>query len=479
MLGNVARAVSANLFSLVMSTILVLVVPKLVGVTDYGYWQLYVFYLSWVGVLHLGWVDGIYLKIAGQHYASLDFPRLTSQFWSCFSWMALLGAGMLAFGLSGAVDANLSFLFVMLAPGVILVCSNSFLNFVLQSTNRIAQYARITMIERAVFASLVAVFMGVGIREFRYLVLAEVVARLSTFAYLSSRCHEIVYRRPRISREDVAEIADNVRIGSKLLVANLASLGVIGVARMMIQRQWGVEVFGKLSLALGVANLVMVLVSALGVVAFPMLKRASTDSLPRAFVSIRSAFTYLVLTAMLIYFPLREVLVAWLPDYADGLRYLALLFPIGLYDGKMRLLVDSFWKAMRRESLMSLVNLGAVAFAAVWSIVAALALNNLDLSVLGIVITVAVRSLVGEVLVARDLGIATIGRSVVWATLTIAFMVLGWFDPSWSAIGTYAVLLAVVMAGDRKQIVESFRNLQGLSRGGSSVTAPRSSPDLA
>ena len=464
MLGNVARAVSANLFSLVVSTILVLVIPRLVGVADYGYWQLYVFYLSWVGVLHLGWVDGVYLKIAGQHYGALEFRRLTSQFWSLFSWMALLAAGMVALGLSGAVDADLSFVLVMLGPGIVLVCMNSFLNFVLQATNRIAQYARITIIERSVFASLVAVFMWVGVRQFHYLLLAELVARLSSFVYLSIQCREIVFRRPKVSRNDVAEIADNVRVGVKLLVSNLASLGVIGVARFMLQLQWGVVVFGKLSLALGVSSLVMVFVSALGIVAFPLLKRASSASLPSAFVSIRVAITYVVLAAMLIYFPLRVFLVAWLPNYRDGLRYLALLFPISLYDGKMTLLVASFWKAMRRESLMALVNLGAVAFAAVWSIVASVALHNLDLSIVGILVTVAVRSLVGEALVGHDLGVPTIGRSVVWVALTIAFMMLGWFDPSWSAAGIYAALLAIVVAADHKQIVESLGHLRSVSR---------------
>ena len=32
-------------------------------------------------VLHLGWIDGIYLKIGGEEYENLDKDNLGSQFW--------------------------------------------------------------------------------------------------------------------------------------------------------------------------------------------------------------------------------------------------------------------------------------------------------------------------------------------------------------------------------------------------------------
>ena len=59
---NLYYTVAANFVTLLISVLLNLFVPKLLGVKEYSYWQLYVFYSSYVGFLHLGWVDGIYLK---------------------------------------------------------------------------------------------------------------------------------------------------------------------------------------------------------------------------------------------------------------------------------------------------------------------------------------------------------------------------------------------------------------------------------
>jgi len=49
--------VFSNFLTLIISVIVILVVPKLIGVTEYGYWQLFMFYAAYLGLLHLGWID--------------------------------------------------------------------------------------------------------------------------------------------------------------------------------------------------------------------------------------------------------------------------------------------------------------------------------------------------------------------------------------------------------------------------------------
>lgn len=39
---------------------------------EYGYCQLHLFYSSYVGFLHFGWNDGIYLRYGGKNYIELD-----------------------------------------------------------------------------------------------------------------------------------------------------------------------------------------------------------------------------------------------------------------------------------------------------------------------------------------------------------------------------------------------------------------------
>lgn len=53
----------------------------------------------------------------------------------------------------------------------------------------------------------------------------------------------------------------------------------------------------------------------------------------------------------------------WLPEYTDSLMYMALLFPMCIYEGKMSLLINTYLKTLREEKAMLKVNLIALGFA--------------------------------------------------------------------------------------------------------------------
>lgn len=55
-----------NAFLLVLGFIQLLIIPKYLSVEDFGYWQLFMLYASYVGILHLGFIDGIHVRWAGK-----------------------------------------------------------------------------------------------------------------------------------------------------------------------------------------------------------------------------------------------------------------------------------------------------------------------------------------------------------------------------------------------------------------------------
>ena len=71
-LENITYTFTANIFTMLISVVMTLILPKFLGVTDYSYFQLYIFFISYVGFFHFGWIDGIYLKIGGMEYENLN-----------------------------------------------------------------------------------------------------------------------------------------------------------------------------------------------------------------------------------------------------------------------------------------------------------------------------------------------------------------------------------------------------------------------
>ena len=70
----------SNAISILVSLVVVLILPKILEVEEYGYFQLFIFYASFVGFLHFGWSDGLYLRNGGLHYSDLNKQLINRQF---------------------------------------------------------------------------------------------------------------------------------------------------------------------------------------------------------------------------------------------------------------------------------------------------------------------------------------------------------------------------------------------------------------
>ena len=99
-----------------MPVLITLLLPRFIGVEQYSYYQLYIFYASYVGFLGLGWHEGVYLELGGKYYSSIDKQLYKSQ-WIYYSLLELLFSIIIcvyAFSLVNQVEKKI----VLLAFGV-------------------------------------------------------------------------------------------------------------------------------------------------------------------------------------------------------------------------------------------------------------------------------------------------------------------------------------------------------------------------
>ena len=67
-LKNMFFSIFSNALNLVVTAATSLLIPLLLGssVVQYGYYQLYLFYIAYVGFFHFGLCDGVLLKEGGK-----------------------------------------------------------------------------------------------------------------------------------------------------------------------------------------------------------------------------------------------------------------------------------------------------------------------------------------------------------------------------------------------------------------------------
>ena len=426
-LENITYTFTANILTMLISIIMTLILPKFLGVTDYSYYQLYIFFISYVGFFHFGWIDGIYLKIGGMEYNDLEKSNYVTQFWMLNLLEIIIAAIISIFALFTIKNIDKSFVLISTSVCGVITILRTYLLFILQSTNRIKEYAKYTRVDRFIYFALVIVFLFLGFKNYKIILYIDIFSKLVALVLCANKMKDIVFGKLNISKNTLLEIFENISIGIKLMLANIASTLIIGVVRFGIQKNWDIETFGKISLTLNISNLLMTFINAVAVIMFPLLRREEESNLPKIYVILRNTLMIFLYMMLIFYYPIKLILSTWLPQYADSLRYMALLFTICIYESKMSMLINTYLKSFRKEKSMLIINTISLILSLILTISSVFILNNLTLAILSIVFLLGFRCVIGELVLTKIMNILIYKDIILETVLTAIFIISSWF----------------------------------------------------
>lgn len=434
----------ANMLSTIISMIVTLTIPKLIGVESYGYFQLYMLYFTYLGIFHFGWVDGMYLQIGGEEYSSLDKRKYGTQFSMFLFFEFILSLILVAFTLLFVPDENKLFVLVAASICMFIYNSNIFVQFILLATNMLKKYSFIIILDRIIYLALVFLFLFFfKTGSFKGLILADILARTISLVYAVITNRKLLLSKPIDIRSSLTDIKENILIGYKVTFGGIAGIFITGLIRFMIEFKWGIAFFGKVSLTLTLSNLMMIFVNAVSMVVFPILRRTDENQLSPLYKKMNSLLMTGIFCAMVFYYPLKSILVLWLPQYADSLRYMAIVFPIIIYNSKTSMLINTFLKTIRREQVILTSNIISVAVSLVLGILFVFLIPNPNLAIFSIVISLAIRSFLAERKLAGYLDISISKEVLSETVLTLLFIVINWYVNSALSMLLYGAVLLI------------------------------------
>lgn len=461
---NFSYTLTSNLVSMSISTLVVMIVPKLIGVKEYGYWQLYLFYSSYIGFLHFGWNDGIYLRYGGKEYKKLDKKLFFSQFYMLSISQLVIAVIISSVSFIFINDVNIVFILQMTALCLVITNVRCMLIYILQCTNRIKEYVQITIIGRVLYCCLMVLFLIVGVREYKLMIIADLIGRFISLLYAIYCCRDIAINKISLFYFNFKETINNISVGIKLMFSNIASMLIIGCVRFGIERSWDVKIFGKVSLTLSISNLMMLFINAVGIIMFPILRRTDEKKLPSIYITMRDFLMVIMLGVIIVYYPIKVVLLGWLPKYSDSLMYMALVFPICVFEGKMALLINTYLKTLRKEKMMLKINLVALTLSVIITFVNVVLLKNLNLAILSIVFLLAFRCALAEMYLSRVLKISLYKDIILELMMVLIFILTGWFINSWVTVLVYGIAYVIYLVIKRKDISNTIKSVKLLMK---------------
>lgn len=412
LLGNMSVAFLSQAISLFVSIVLSFIIPKVLDGSQFGYWQLFLFYSSYCGFFHFGLNDGVYLIHGGESYDRLDKENIGSQLKLGVIYQAIISSLIVAAAFFGIGDRDR--LFVIVSTAIYLCINNAafFMGFVFQMTNETKLFSISVLADKIFFLLSLIFLITLGIKDYKMYTVLYIVSRSVALAYCFYRGKEILFAKYLGFKKTFPLAWESIRVGSKLTVANIASLLIIGIMRFMVDKTWGIETFGQLSLALSLENFFLLFIQQISMVLFPALRQAEKKILNSFFSVFESILTFLMPLAYILYFPIVFTVGKWLPNYSDSLKYFGLLLPICVFDSRMNLLCITYLKVLRKESLLLIINVCTVLGSGLASAIGIYWFKSIEVTIVLVVIVTVLRSVVSEIILAKYMGSSSVVKSL-------------------------------------------------------------------
>lgn len=424
LLSDLFIAFGAQGVSFLCSVVATLLVPKVLGVQEFAYWQLFVFYASYVSVFQFGLNDGVYLEHGGEKASEIDKGLVYGELKVGLAYQSVTAVLIVCYGLLVEPDTGRGS--VIIASAVYLLLSNAtfYISYVFQAMNETRTASFATIVNRGAYLFPLIACVLIRVDDFRVYVAFYLVAQALSLAYCLWKWRDFLTAAPVAFARAARSTFASMKLGIVLTVANVTGMLIMGLARVAIDAMWGLSAFGEVSLSLSIVNFALVFISQVAMVLFPALRAADRSRESSYYELLRDGLGVLLPVAMLLYAPLRALVALWLPQYADSLLYLAFLFPLCLFEAQTNLTVATFLKVRRDPRALLAVNGAALACCVLAQIFAIVVFDTPIACIVASLFGVGVRYVVGTMYLGHVYGtrnlkllICTLVESVVFVTI--------------------------------------------------------------
>ena len=366
-LKNVLVVLISNLFSVVSGVLIGFIIPKVLGVSEYGYYKTFTLYCSYLGILHFGFVDGIYLKFAGKKYEELDkrqFRTFTRFLFALESVVTLILLGVSFLFLNTVYF--LVFLFVSL--NVLATNFITYFEFISQITMRFKRMTVRNVIRCTLNILSVSVlfvlytFRGVTIYNSVYVSIVLAINYVLAIWYVVSY-RQIVFGQCTGFRAEKDTLFFFFKVGIPLLLSNLVAQLIFVVDQQFVNLAFDNDTYSVYAFAYNMISLITIATGAISTVLYPTLKTIDEKSITKNYAKINSLLLMFVGFCLVAYYPLVFIVRRFLPNYGGALPTFLIILPGVLISSSISVIKYNCYKTFGKINNYFVKSIAALALA--------------------------------------------------------------------------------------------------------------------
>lgn len=353
------QVVSSNILSAFFGIGTGFLLPLKLSTLDYGYWQYFLLYSSYVGVVLMGYCDGIYLRYGGSEFTSLDKKKFSGLFYILVAYLIVLASILVVtFVLLDITDRQKLHISIAIVLFMLLFGANSYFTLLNQAVGRFSVYATGNLIDRGIVFGGIIVLLFIPSVSYIFPVVLTIGAKVGFLIYNFYKSGGIIFAKPYPISDYKAEIRENISGGFPLTVCAIISMLMTGFGRMYVEGVNGIIDLAYYSFAFSSMSLIGQLIVAAAIVLFPVLMKSNDLEQIKFIEKGEALLNMCVPLMMMMYFPLKLFVALFLPNYSISLPVIVILLPVIIFQSKINIIYTNLYKVKRKE--MQLMFIGGV-----------------------------------------------------------------------------------------------------------------------
>ncbi len=423
--GDVLVYSLGNGLLLLFGFIQLLIIPKYLSVEGYGYWQLFMLYAGYLGLLHLGFINGIHIKWAGKGLVQVGSEiKIAFRFLLLEQLILIIPLGLLLYFL---LQPPFQWIGLMISIYAFIMNVANFFMWTSMAIRKFRLLTTVNVSRGLVFLLLIILLFVSGYLDYHRVIFAFLTASLLALLALAFWFRKYFWGEMPTISSLWAYGRENINIGIFVLLGNFVVVLFLTIDRLMVSSFFAIEQFAIYAFALMVAMIAYTFVRAVFQVFFPYLSGAAPELRTRAYQLGKPAIILSWAVGLALYFPLTKLVEFYLPHYVSSLPIMQLLLCTVGFGSLIQVLHVSYYMVYRKQREYFFWGVTALALSAI--------LNLLAIKVWGTLESVATATLIsfGVWYIINELSLRSVveqSNKELWKSVAILSSYLGayWFS---------------------------------------------------
>ncbi len=379
----------ANLINLVISLFTGFVLPKLLSIESYSNIKLFQLYIVYLGILTLGFGDGMYLRLGGKKIEELEKQEVLNEFKTFKYFQAVIT--IICIIISVLIQSKiLLFCSIVILP----VNIGSYLRNLYQATGKFDLYSKFMNIN-TILIFIINIFLVLIIKtdNYYFYISGYIIAYLIYWGYIEIETKKIFGKQKSIVK--IEYLKNDIKSGMVLMLGNFGNVIFTTIDRVFVQNILGLIEFAYYSFAVSIENLLNVFITPISTVMYNYL---CNNQEKEKVLNIKRIV--LIFSAVIIFFafPAKFIIESCINKYSDSIQIMFLLFISQYVSMMVRIIHINIFKAKKEQKKYLIIMIIIIIFSIISNIVFYNTLKSLESFAIATLITNIIWFMIGEII---------------------------------------------------------------------------------